>query len=66
MSFILQGGILIIQEKQFYTQLIQNSEGGVKGQFINKSKHQASSKCSLYSSYKHTACTCTQCYNNNQ
>ena len=46
-------------------QLIQNSEGGVEEQFINKSKHQTFNKCSLYSLYEHTACTCAQHYNNN-
>ena len=65
MSSISQGGILTIQKGQLHTQSIQNSEGGIEGQSINKPKYQASSKCSLCSLYKHTAHTCAQCYNNN-
>ena len=63
---ILQGGILIIQKGQLYTQSIENIREKKERQFITQSKTRASSQCSLCFLFKHTACMCTQCYSNNQ
>jgi hypothetical protein len=65
-SSISQGGILTVQEGQTRTQSVRNVEGEGNRESVNEPKRRAPSRCSLCSSYEHTARTCAQRYSNNQ
>ena len=56
---------MTVREGQVRTQSIQNGGEGVMEQSISEPKRRAPSKCSLCSSYEHTARICAQRYSTN-
>ena len=64
-AFIVQEGVLTVQEGQNHTQLTQNPVVMTEEQIASQSRTCASPQYNLCSLYEHTACTCVQCIRNN-
>lgn len=59
---ISQGGVLTVQEGQRRTTAIQNEAITIEERTASQGRTRAPKKCSLCSSYEHTARTCAQRY----